>query len=663
MNKHTLIYSLSLCLLACMLMGCSATRKLKKADAKYENGAYYAAVEEYKKAKKKLRPSQKPIRAEVNYKIGECYRHIANWPKATRAYNQAIKDKYADPMVYLNSAQCLHAQGNYPAAINHYTLYLESDAKNELALQGFESAQKSAELAIYRQRYTVRLAPVFNSRSNSDFGLHFMGSDTSTVVFTTNRSMLKKKNSKSYFSQVTGSTHFNLYTTKKNKSNKWDKPTAMEGNFNTTGDEGALCFSADGKTMYFTRCAGGSRAAEILKSERSGGEWKEPVPQQLFVDSTITVAHPALSISGDTLFFVSDAPKGFGGKDIWMAMKLRDGKWGIPENLGSAVNTSGDEMFPTIGPKGVLYFSSNGHLGYGGLDIYKAKRDTAGNWHIENLTQPFNSSADDFSIVFDADKDAGYFSSSRGQKRAVDKIYRFQKTEQVYVLKGRVVDERGRALPDAIVKIVGNDGTNLKQPTKRDGSFMVKLNKNTNYVMLGTCRGFLNSSANVSTVGLEESQEFQRTFKLPSVNKSIKMDHIYYEFAKWNLTKESEEELNGLVKLMKDNPHITIEISAHTDSVGSDQSNMILSQKRAQSVVNYLIKAGIEADRLTPVGYGESKPVVVDAETAKEYKWLKVGDVLTPEFIEELEADEQQIANQMNRRTEFRVLRTTYNLY
>lgn len=653
----------TLVLMALMLSGCSATRKIRKADLKFENGAYHAAAEEYKKAKKKLKPRQKPILAEVNFKIGECYRHTANWSKASRAYNSAIKDKYAEPILYLNAAQCLHAQGNYEGAINLYSLYLETDAKNALALQGLQSAQTSAELLASRTRYLVRSANYLNSRSNSDFSATFVGTDTNTIVFTTNRALPKVKTNKRDVSQVTGAAHFNLFTTKRNKSGKWEKPSPLEGDFNTTGDEGASCFSVDGKTMFLTRCAGGSRAAEILRSERSGGEWKEPVPQQLFTDSTITVAHPALSVSGDTLFFVSDAPKGFGGKDIWMAIKLSDGKWGIPENLGEGVNTAGDEMFPTIHPDGSLYFSSNGHEGLGGLDIFKAVRTKSGQWVIANLQAPINSYADDFCIHFDSDRDAGYFSSSRGQKRAVDRIYRFEMPDLIFVLKGKVVDERGHALPDAIVKLIGNDGTNIKLHTKRDGTFQVKLNKNASYVMLGTCRGFLNSSENVSTVGLEENQTFQKTFKLPSVNKSIKMDHIYYEFAKWNLTKESEEELNGLVKLMKDNPHITIEISAHTDSVGSDQSNMILSQKRAQSVVNYLIKAGIESDRLTPVGYGESKPVVVDAETAKEYKFLKAGDVLTPEFIDELEADEQQIANQMNRRTEFRVLRTTYNLY
>ncbi|MDO4191621.1 MAG: hypothetical protein Q4D14_08095, partial [Bacteroidales bacterium] len=387
---------------------------------KYENGAYHAAAEEYKKAKKKLKPKQKPIRAEVNYKIGECYRRTANWSKASRAYNSAIRDKYADPILYLNAALCYHAQGNYASAINCYQLYLESDAKNSLALQGLQSAQTSAELLAQRTRYVVKPATFLNSRSNSDFSAAYIGTDTNTIVFTTNRALPKTKANKREVSQVTGAAHFNLFTTKRNKSGKWEKPLPLEGNFNTEGDEGALCFSADGKTMFLTRCAGGERQAEILKSDRSGGEWREPVPQQLFVDSTITVGHPALSISGDTLFFVSDAPKGFGGKDLWMCMRLSDGKWGIPENLGAAINTSGDEMFPTIHPNGTLYFSSNGHDGLGGLDIYKATRTKDGSWVVSNLMAPINSFADDFCIHFDTDKDAGFFSSSRGQKRAID---------------------------------------------------------------------------------------------------------------------------------------------------------------------------------------------------------------------------------------------------
>ena len=319
-------------------------------------------------------------------------------------------------------------------------------------------------------------------------------------------------------------------------------------------------------------------------------------------------------------------------------------------------------MFPSVAPDGSLYFASDGHVGFGGLDIYRAKRDSNGIWQVTNILAPINSPNDDFGITFRSNAASGYFSSNRGNTKNLDNIYWFELPELTYAVEGTVSDENGLPL-DAIVKLIGNDGSIVKQRVKRNGTYRIKLKPNVNYVMMASNRGHLNSSKSLSTVKEKDSKVFKNDFKLPSISKPVKMENIFYEFGQWNLSPESQKELDNLVKLLNDNPNITIELSAHTDSVGTAESNMELSQKRANTAVEYLIGKGIAKDRLVPKGYGESQPVVVDAFLAKRYGFLKEGDILTPNFIASLPADYQAICNQINRRTEFRVLRTTYNLF
>ena len=404
-------------------------------------------------------------------------------------------------------------------------------------------------------------------------------------------------------------------------------------------------------------------SGQIFQSSRSGGEWTEPTLVQLFADTTITVGHPAISPDGSKMYFVSDADGGFGGKDIWVAIN-EGGKWIVPENLGSAINTSGNEMFPYVRQDGVLFFSSDGHKGFGGLDIYMAIQDSTGVWIVENMYTPINSAGDDFGITFNNDNSVGYFSSSRDQRRPIDKIYRFELPALVYAIEGQVFDDKGEPLGETTIRLVGDNGDNVKMRTKKDGTYRINLALNTQYVMLASHRGYLNASHQFNTNDLIDSKLFENNFTLTSLSRPVKMDNIFYEFGKWTLTASSEAGLQGLIKILTDNPNIAIELSAHTDMVGNDASNKELSQKRAQSVVDYLIKAGIDKGRLTPKGYGETKPVVVSEELAEQYKlFLRKGDVLTPEFIETLTAEQQEICNQINRRTEFKVTKTTYNLY
>ena len=658
-RKGNIVVLLSGIVLMCA--SCSVSARLKKADRTYDNGEYFAAADIYKKTQSRISAKkQKKLKAEVCFKQGECYRLIGNHARATRAYTQAIKYKYNDSVVFLYNAKSLHALGRYAEAAKQYDIYLQTH-DDSLARAGLRGAQQANEWKKTATRYVVKAADVLNSKKNSDFAPAFMGNEAAALVFTSNRDNTTNRKANA----ITGVANHDLFTTRRNASGAWEKPEPLEGEFNTDDDEGVVAFAPDGKTIYFTRCRidkAGDVGGEIWTAKRSGGQWTTPTKITLFKDSTITVAHPTLSTDGERLFFVSDAPGGFGGKDIWVAEKTDEG-WSVPENMGADINTAGNEMFPFYRNDSTFYFASDGHAGLGGLDIFKAKKDSTGQWQVYNMLTPINSNGDDFGIAFENDAERGYFSSNRNQSKCYDRIYSFELPELVYAVEGKITDEKGNTLPDAIIKLVGDNGTNVKIRAKKDGTFRIKLDKNANYIMLATSRGYLNSSARLTTDNLTDSKTFFENFALPTIGQPSPIDNIFFEFGKADLTPESETALRGTVKMLTDNPNIAIEIAAHTDCVGSDDANMKLSEARAKSVVDFLVQAGIAPDRLTAKGYGESRPVVVDEAMAKELRFVKKDEILNEKRVKLLTPEQQEIVNAINRRTEFKVTKTTYNIY
>ena len=298
----------------------------------------------------------------------------------------------------------------------------------------------------------------------------------------------------------------------------------------------------------------------------------------------------------------------------------------------------------------------------GGLDLFKAEKSELGVWKIENLKAPVNSSGDDFGITF-ADGESGFFSSNRNDARGYDHIYSFELPQIEVWIKGHTLDFDEEPVPDAIIRIVGKDGTNQKEISRKDGTYKFRLTPGVEYVMKAGCRGFLNTSYEFSTSPEEKDAEYEADFILADITKPVLIENIFYDFDKATLRPESAKALDELIKLLNDNPNVTIELAAHTDLKGSDEYNLKLSERRAKSVVDYLIKGGIAADRLTPKGYGESRPKTVTKKIAREHPFLKEGDILTEEFILALPPEQQEIANQINRRTEFQVLTITYDLF
>lgn len=645
-----------------LFSNCSLKQKLKKADKKYEVGEYYNAASIYNKIYPKVKVKDRQMKAYSAFRLGECYSLINENEKAERALSNAVRYNYKDSIVYLYYAEALRKNKKEKDAIAQYDIYLQNHPNDIRAINGKQSSLDAAEWKEHPTRYIVSKQTKFASK-RTEFSPAFPGGDPDIVYFNSTR---ENKEIGGNASKITGVRNNDIYSARRNALGEWDNIEPVEGDINTDLDEGSVSFSADGKTMYFTRCyveKGENRGAQICTVTRSGGKWGKVTEVKLSEDSSITFAHPTVSPDDKYLYFVSDLPGGFGGKDLWRSEK-NGSQYGAPVNLGPSINTPGDEMFPYMREDGTLYFSSNGHPGFGGLDLFYATELENGEWEVSNMMYPINSNGDDFGISFITGMEKGMFSSNRGEKKGYDKLYEFELPPIEYLIDGKVTDLSGEPLGDATIRIVGDDGTNMKLHTKKDGSFKISLNKNVHYVMLGNCRGYLNQKEEAVTMDLEDSKTFPIHFNLASLSKPVGLDNIFFEFGKATLTPESSTALDKLVKILNDNPNITIEIGAHTDRVGSAEGNLQLSGKRAQSVVDYLIKKGIEAERLTAKGYGKTQPVTVDKTIQKKYSFLKVGDVLDEEYINSLISNEQkEIADSINRRTEFRVLKTTYKMY
>ena len=658
MKAHFTIYVLFL-LIVSSLYSCKSA-KLSDAEEKQRIGEYYEAAAIYRKVYTKTSPKKRDLRGYIAYRMAECNRLINNTAKATSAYMNAIRYDYPDSTVYLRMGQMLQKTGRYPEAIKNYDIYMENDPSNLLAINGIQGCELAPGWKKNPTRYEVRRMDKFNSR-RGEFSPMLAGDKYDQLYFASSRS--KDKDAK--VSAITGQNNNNLFLVKQDEKGAWLAPVELEDEVNTEYDEGTPSFSPDGNTMYYTYCAQdpeGPRTAEIYISTRSSAKWGKGTRATIVKDSVTALGHPSISPDGKYLYFVSDAVGGFGGKDIFRA-RVAGNDFGPMENLGEEINTPGDEMFPYVRDSVTLYFASNGHPGMGGLDLFKATQDSTGKWNVENLGAPINSMGDDFGITFAGKEERGFFCSNRNDARGYDHIYSFELPTITIFIEGIVNDVDEYPIEDATVRIVGKDGLNVKVPVKKDGTYRVELERDIRYVMMASARGYLNQNYELHTGPEEKNETYIVDFFLSPISKPVVIDNIFYDFDKATLRPESKKALDEMIKMLNDNPNVTIELGAHTDRKGTDQYNERLAQRRALSVVDYLIAGGIEAARLEAKGYGESVPKTINKKMAKQFDFLKEGDVLTEEFILALPPEQQEIADQINRRTEFKVLRTNYNLF
>ena len=696
MRKICIIIYCVVC--AVLITSCGADQAMKKGDKFFAVGEYFDAAAQYRKAYTHTSNKERAVKGQRAMKMAECYRRILFTSKAISAYQNAIRYKQDDSLTHFYLGQLQMRNGNYREAEKQFQMAADSlpfeDPHRRLALTGLKSAKQAAQWKKDGSAYTIKRMDLFNSR-RAEYSPMLGGDEDNQLYFTSTRNQARGDE----YSGITGSKNADIFLSQKDDKGKWSKPQTIDSELNSDLDEGACCFSPDGRNMYLTICKTDPnypRYATIAVSSRSDAAWSKPKELAISKDTLSSFAHPAISPDGEWLYFVSDMPGGLGGFDIWRC-KLIGNEVGAAENLGEPVNTPGDEMFPTFRPNGDFYFSSDGHPGMGGLDIFIAKPNNKDkltttettkttlsasggralasgeekklsklselSYKIENLGFPMNSQGDDFGMTFEGKRNQGYFCSNRGDTRGYDHIYSFFNPEIVQTVKGWVYEQDGYELTAAQVYMVGNDGTNQKLSVRGDGSFTQEIKPNVDYVFLATCKGFLNHQEQLRVEPVTKSEEYVLQFPLANISAPVLIENIFYDFDKATLRPESAAALDELVRLLNENPNITIELSAHTDYKGSDAYNEGLSQRRAESVVNYLIAHGIASDRLTPKGYGEGKPKTIKRKVAERYPFLKAGDVLTEAYINTLSEEQQEQCNQLNRRTEFIVLRTTYGLF
>ncbi len=660
-----------------LLLQTSAFAKSKtfKADKAFENHKYTVAAELYNRALK--RTKDKEERNLINFRMAECYRFTNNYRRSMNQYKRLIRYNYQEkePLILLYYADALKAMEEYPEALVQYKAYqalMPEDKRAENGILICESIQSWIENPTKHQ---ITNLEKINSRA-SDFSPAYGGRTYNTIIFTSTR----KEATGKVKDEWTDQEFSDLFISRADRQGNWSKPTLLDNEdasiesdntINTAANEGTPFMNKNFTQMYFTRCPNTVKkesGCQVYTSKRVNRSWSRPQLLMLGRDTALAVGHPTLSSDEKIIFFSAERPGGKGGKDLWMATRTsRTSAFGSPQNLGKLINTPGDEMFPFLRNDTLLYFSSNGHISMGGLDLFVSRMDGDGNWsQPQNLKSPMNSSHDDFGIVFHDKKEEGYFSSNRKGAKD-DDIYFFQIPAVEFTLKGEVKNrETNRPLNEVRVSLHGNDGSMASVRTDENGEYRFEPNqlaKNIEYDITLSIDNYFNATDEFNTLGYEVSHDFTKDFMLQPIPKEpIVLPDILYDFGKWELKPQYRDSLQGLIKTLEENPKLVIELASHTDSRDTEERNQVLSQRRAASVVEYLILRGVHPKRLVPKGYGESQPREIKNRFNRGGLNLKSGTILDEEFISKLDKEAyQEVAHQLNRRTEFKVLRSDFD--
>lgn len=641
----------------------SQKRHIIHADESYKQEQFADAIDCYKKGFSKIK--EKNEKARILFQIANCYRMISDSKQAENWYKKVIKNSDAYPISYLYLAEALKANEKYDEAIVEYNNYKNAVPKDPRGAEGAEACSLAQKWIDNPTRYEVTNLKNINSKE-SDFSPTYSDKKYKSIVFTTTRVGVTGKMVDGW----TGQSFSDLFQTQQDKKGAWSVPLPLGENINTGVNEGSASINNSITTMYFTRCDVQKEkqlGCLIMVAKKEGKDWGQPSVVKLNTDSNVTVAHPSISKDELELYYVSDKEGGYGGKDIWVAKRdKKSGEFTKFTNLGPKINTPGDEMFPYIREDGVLFFASNGHNGMGGLDIFKVEKKGKEWGDPENMRYPINSGADDFGIIFEGTKEQGYFSSNRKGGKGSDDLYSFIQIPLVFTMQGVVKDDSSRTpIAKAIVKLVGSDGTVIEDTTDSKGFYSfnkAQILPNTSYELLVSKDKYFSSKGKETTVGLERNKDIVLNFTLKQIPaKPIVLPEILYDLAKWDLKPQYQDSLNGLVQTMTDNPKIVIELASHTDSRATDEYNDTLSQKRAQSVVDYLISKGIDPDRMTAKGYGKKSPRIITKTIISDGFEFKEGTIINDNYISSLKTNEEkEAAHQLNRRTEFKVIRSDF---
>ncbi len=672
-------------LIAAVMMICSASTLMaqknffKDAEKAYNNNEYFAAIELYKKAYSK---ASKKNKAEILYKTAECYKNVNDPKQAETYYDKAVKAKYPDPLAKLYMADMKKMQEKYAEAIAQYNNYkkeVPSDKRGEDGAKSCELAQKWKDNPT---RYKVENMQQINGK-DWDYCPSYADKKYTTLYFSSTR----EGATGGVIDPNMGENYADLFETKVDKNGKWSAPTALPAPLSTKYNEAADVMNKKGSVMYFTRCGVEKNKqvkCQLYMTAKKGTAWDEPVLLPFNIDS-FNYGWPTVNAEENLLLFASDMSGGQGGLDIWYSIYDKKNKaWGNPINAGPTINTSGDEGFPFLHDDGTLYFASNGHLGMGGWDIFKADKKGDKNWeNVQNMKFPINSAGDDFAIIFEGKKERGYFTSNRPGGKGADDIYSFTLPPLLYTLSGIVTEkESKKPIEGATIKLLGSDGSTAEMKSDATGFYKFDVNGTGRYINTATSYvvsasgvdiktveapdGYLgNPKGKLTTIGVDKATDFKQDFELLLVKKEIRVPMVLFNLDKYDLEHVSNprDSLEFVYKTLVENPTIVVELAAHTDSRSPADYNQKLSFNRAKTCVEYIVSKGIPGDRIVAKGYGESKPKVLDADfTTPSGKVVPKGTVLTEAFINKFKANKNdfEALHQINRRVVFSILRKDY---
>lgn len=677
-------------------------KEIAEAYEAFDSEEYYYATQLLKDAYEEAKGRDQ--KSEVLFKTAEAYRMMNQYQEAEQFYNKAIKVGYKDPQALLLKGDMLKAQGEFEEAIEAYQDYKKenpTDTEGDIAI---ESTRKAIALKDRPSQYQVDNMKDINSRA-LDFAPFFGGDrrENDVIYFVSSRDESVGNDDDGW----TGQSFMDLYKTQAERKSrrgrrrgnddteevsysdlKWATPTLVDEEefLNSEFHEGTATFDSRKKELYFTRCRveeNEKLGCGIYVTEFVGKSWKEPVKLIFGTDTFANVGDPNLSLDDKYMYFVSDDFNSKGRHDIFMSTFNRRTKtWNQPKNLGSTVNTKGSERFPIVHGDGFLYFASDGHPGMGGLDIFKVKlgEDGMPEGDVMHMEYPINSSKDDFHLIWEPGSDTkkGFLSSNReGSNNNSDDIWSVYRTPLVFNLEGVVLDsEEKTPIPEASVTMDGSDGSSVTVTADENGYYIfddTKVAENVNYTLSFSKKKYLSATGEVTTIGFEIDafeyvpsagyfiKRLELNKQLDPIKKPIVLPNVLFALASWDLNQEAMSSLDSVLVILNNNPNITIGMRSHTDYRDSEEKNQVLSQKRADTCVSYLISKGIDARRLTAQGMGESEPFVIPKNYigyGKEH--FTVGTQLTERYIKSLSPEKQEIANQINRRTDFKVLTDDY---
>ena len=635
-------------LLTIMVASCTFTQKIKDGTTAYERKQYAVAIQMLPAEIQKADGIDE--KSKLANMLANSYR-VLNKPDDSKDWFLKSYELTGNPDALKNYAFALKELEKYGEAAKAFEdlIALTGDAflwRKEVA--ACTQAQGWIDNAKDRSEYILEPARFNSSAMDYAPSMYKDGQ----IVFTSDRSTSSGEETYTW----TGREFSDLFVVDADKG----AVESFDAVFNTNYNDGTISFNADYTEAYFSRCGTGSSSGtteycKLMFSKFEDEKWSKPIPLTAIMIENTNYAQPTLSADGNILYFATDILDGYGGFDIYYSRKMSDGNWDLPENLGSQINTEGNELAPFLDVD-TLYFSSDFHVGMGGLDVFKTFQSRSSRWSpLQNLKAPINSGSDDFGYVVDYQSEkldtviqAGYFATNRDGS---DDIYKFSKvilppvkvipppieevidtqeivenTEFKYILEINTVETiyatpddpssgivgKGN-LPKTKVQIsYGNDSKTIE--TDGNGFYELEISLDEFYNLFGSKGGYLNNSTSFSSRGITENPEkpvrrFKVTLELNKeiVGKEFTLENIYYDYNKFEIRSDAEPTLNQLATMLRENPQINIQLSSHTDCRGNDAYNTWLSQKRAESAVNYLISLGIDSDRLRAKGYGKSR--------------------------------------------------------